>query len=160
MPPNLSIVGVDDSKKISAKRREAVRLLIEAHAIAIGLGFCSPEEIDRLNILGASLEAMRRAMQACLPAPDFLLIDGNRSFPDPPFPFETIVKGDARSHSIAAASIIAKTTRDRIMHDLHVSYPAYAWERNMGYPTRYHYDALAEHGPTPYHRRTFRLTRR
>ncbi len=157
-PPGVTVGGVRDSKKLSAARRQAVLAEIRAKAEAIGVGLCSPEEIDRLNILWAAMEAMRRAVEALIPAPDFLLIDGDRCFPDPPFPFRTLVRGDGRSHSIAAASIVAKTTRDHFMRDLHEAHPEYGWDRNVGYPTREHYAALAAHGPTPYHRRSFRLS--
>jgi ribonuclease HII len=102
---------------------------------------------------------MRRAVTQLGLQPDYLLVDGNRCFPDSPWPYDTIVKGDSRSHSIAAASIVAKTTRDRLMEDLHDVYPAYGWARNAGYPTAAHYEALAQHGPTPFHRQTFRLMR-
>ncbi|WP_457653339.1 ribonuclease HII [Rhodocaloribacter sp.] len=157
-PPGVTVDGVRDSKKLSPARREAVLAEIRAKAEAIGVGLCSPEEIDRLNILWAAMEAMRRAVEALTPAPDFLLIDGDRCFPEPPLPYRTLVRGDQRSHTIAAASIVAKTTRDHFMRDLHEAHPVYGWDRNVGYPTREHYAALAEHGPTPYHRRSFRLT--
>ena len=103
------------------------------------------------------MEAMRRAALQLTPAPDYLLIDGNRCFPDAAWPLRTVVGGDGRHLSIAAASIVAKTTRDALMRDLHLDYPAYGWNTNVGYPTRAHYDALAEHGPTRLHRRSFRL---
>ena len=154
------IEGVDDSKKLSATRREKLLVTIQAQAVAIGVGLCSPQQIDSLNILWAAMEAMRRAAADLVPEPDFLLIDGNRCFPDPAWPFQTVVKGDARSASIAAASIVAKVTRDRIMQMLHEEFPAYGWVRNVGYPTKDHYAALSEHGPTPYHRRSFRLESR
>lgn len=159
LSPGTGIDGLNDSKKLSAARRDALFAEIQTHAVAIGVGLCSPGEIDALNILWAAMEAMRRAAAACNPAPDFLLIDGNRCFPDPAWPVETVVKGDQRSLSIAAASIIAKVTRDRLMEMLHEEYPAYGWNGNAGYPTPAHYDALHTHGPTPYHRRSFRLTR-
>ena len=99
----------------------------------------------------------RRAAATLAPGPDFLLIDGNHCFPKSPWPYQTVVKGDAHSHTIAAASIVAKVTRDRLMHRLHEEFPAYGWRQNVGYPTQAHYAALAAHGPTPYHRRSFRL---
>ena len=102
---------------------------------------------------------MRRAVLDLDLEPGYLLIDGNRCFPDSAWPFETIVKGDARSHTIAAASIVAKTTRDHMMVDLHESYPMFGWAQNMGYPTKAHYAALATHGPTLFHRQTFNLSR-
>ncbi len=158
-PPECVVGGVTDSKVLSQARRETLRAEIEAQAVAVGIGRCSPREIDELNILWAALEAMRRAAQTLRPSPDYLLIDGNRCFPDPAWPHDTIVKGDQKCHAIAAASIIAKTERDRLMHRLHAAHPAYGWDTNVGYPTQAHYTALAEHGPTRHHRRSFKLTR-
>lgn len=160
LPQGLTIPGVDDSKKLKPDQREALFEQIQAEALAVGVGICSPEMIDSINILWAAMEAMRRAAADLLPAPDFLLIDGNCCFPDPAWPIETIIKGDAHSHTIAAASIVAKVTRDRLMQMLHEEFPAYGWASNVGYPTRDHYAALAAHGPTPYHRRSFRLEAR
>ncbi|HMB91676.1 MAG TPA: ribonuclease HII [Rhodothermales bacterium] len=157
LPQGLTLPGVDDSKKLKPDQREALFEQLQAEALAVGVGICSPEMIDSINILWAAMEAMRRAAADLSPAADFLLIDGNRCFPDPEWPFETVIKGDARSHTIAAASIVAKVTRDRLMHMLHEEFPAYGWASNVGYPTRDHYEALAAHGPTPYHRRSFRL---
>ena len=157
LPEGITLDGVDDSKKLSAARRDDLFEAIRQDAVAVGVGLCSPEQIDAMNILWAAMEAMRRAAADLLPGPDFLLIDGNRCFPEAAWPYETIIKGDARSQSIAAASIIAKVTRDRIMRLLHEEFPAYGWQQNVGYPTQAHYAALAEHGPTPYHRRSFRL---
>lgn len=158
-PPEVQLPGVADSKKLKPAQREALVGEIEAAALATGIGICSPEEIDRLNILWASMEAMRRAVAHLTPAPDFVLVDGNRVFPGPPCPAEALVKGDARSHAIAAASILAKTTRDQLMRDLHEAFPHYGWSRNMGYPTAAHYAGLESHGPTPHHRQSFRLSR-
>ena len=118
-----------------------------------------PEEIDELNILWASMEAMRRAVLNLSVSPDVLLVDGNRSIPNAPWPQETVIKGDAKSQSIAAASILAKTVRDGLMADLAMEHPAFGWARNVGYPTAEHYAALATHGPTVYHRRSFKLER-
>ncbi len=157
LPQGVTLPGVADSKRLKAPQREAAFGAIRAVAVAVGVGVCSPQQIDELNILWAAMEAMRRAAADLAPGPDFLLIDGNRCFPEPAWPVRTVVKGDARSHSVAAASIVAKVTRDRIMHLLHEEYPAYGWHRNVGYPTPDHYAALAAHGPTPYHRRSFRL---
>ena len=151
------LVGIDDSKKLSAAEREAALERVQAEAVAVGVGVCSPEEVDRLNILWAAMEAMRRAVAGLDVRPDHLLIDGNRCFPDSPWPFQTVVGGDRASLSIAAASVVAKVTRDRMMHGLHDAFPVYGWRTNVGYPTRAHYAALAEHGPSPYHRRSFRL---
>ncbi len=160
LPEGVMIPGVNDSKKLKAAQREDVFEAICERALSVGVGICSPEQIDALNILWAAMEAMRRAAADLTPTPDFLLIDGNRCFPDSPWPYQTVIKGDAHSHTIAAASIIAKVTRDRLMHLLHEEYPAYGWLDNVGYPTKAHYAALAAHGPTPYHRRSFRLEAR
>ena len=111
-----------------------------------------------MNILQAALEAMRRAVLALSPEPDYLLIDGNACFSNPNLPVRTVIKGDEKSHAIAAASIIAKTSRDAIMANLHLEYPEYGWNTNMGYPTASHYRALHAHGATPYHRLSFRLS--
>ena len=156
-PAEVRIRGVKDSKMLSAEDRETLRGRIERKAVAIGVGSASPEEIDRLNILWAAMRAMRRAVANLPVRPDHLLIDGNRCFPDSPWPFSTLVQGDACSHCIAAASIIAKTTRDGMMQALHESHPEYHWITNVGYPTREHYEALRRFGPTPLHRRSFRL---
>ncbi len=160
LPPDVSIPAIQDSKSLSEARRNEARETIEAEAISIGVGICSPQEIDELNILWAAMKAMRRAATDCLPAPDFVLVDGNHGPDDLPYPMETLVKGDAKSQSIAAASIIAKTTRDAMMRELHAEHPEYSWDSNVGYPTKQHYDALEQHGPTPYHRQSFRLTRK
>jgi len=157
LSPDARLPNLTDSKLLSQAARESLAGAIRASASIVGVGLCSPQEIDRLNILWAAMEAMRRAVSNLIPAPDYLLIDGNRCFPDPPCPAETLVKGDRRCRSIAAASVIAKVERDRLMHRLHDDYPAYAWKANAGYPTKQHYAALARHGPTPHHRRSFRL---
>lgn len=159
LPQGHTIAGVNDSKKLKSAQRDALFEQIREEAVAVGIGLCSPEEIDDLNILWAAMEAMRRAAADLAPAPDFLLIDGNRCFPDPAWPVQTVVKGDSHSHTIAAASIIAKVTRDRFMQMLDEEFPAYGWAQNVGYPTQAHYAALATHGPTPYHRQSFRLSR-
>jgi ribonuclease HII len=156
--PHDVVDGVRDSKVLRREDREALAEEIRVRAVAIGVGMCSPEEIDELNILWASMEAMKRAVFGLRLKPDFLLVDGNRCYPDCPFPFDTVVGGDARCVSIAAASIIAKTERDRFMARLHDEHPEFGWQTNVGYPTRSHYEALAEHGPTGYHRRSFRLS--
>ena len=156
-PQATAIPGVADSKRLSKKVREDLLQSIEDQALGVSIGVCSPQEIDRLNILHAAMEAMRRATTNLQPGPDFLLVDGNRCFPDSPWPFETVVKGDDKSHVIAAASIVAKVTRDRIMREIHEEYPKYGWDTNVGYPTKAHYAALEAHGSTPYHRQSFRL---
>ena len=157
LPPDAHLPGLDDSKKLTPEQRDRLFETVHAEALAVGVGACSPAEIDRLNILGAALEAMRRAALALALPPDVLLVDGNRALPDPPAPQETVVKGDRRSLSIAAASVIAKVTRDHRMVALHEDFPEYGWAGHKGYPTAQHYTALAEHGPSPHHRRSFRL---
>jgi ribonuclease HII len=157
MPQNYRIEGVADSKTLSAKRRETLAQSIKNEAICWAVGLCSPMEIDQLNILWASMEAMKRALLKLSEAPDMVLIDGNTSIPDLVFASRTIVKGDALSHSIAAASILAKTHRDEIMMSLHEVHPEFSWITNVGYPTRAHYQAIQTFGITPYHRTTFRL---
>ncbi|MFB6249006.1 MAG: ribonuclease HII [Salinibacter sp.] len=162
LPPEMELPAIQDSKAISETKRLAAREQIEARATASAIAHCSPREIDECNILRAALEAMRRAVGDCTPPPDFLLVDGNqwtRSLTDAPWPYETVVQGDATSQSIAAASILAKTERDALMRALHDDHPEYGWESNVGYPTAQHYAALAEHGATVHHRRSFTLFR-
>ena len=144
---------IDDSKKLSPETREELALLLWANA-SIGVGAASVAEIDRVNILQASLLAMRRAFAALPLSPAAALIDGNRS-PILPCVEQTVVGGDGLSLSIAAASIIAKVMRDRLMRALALRYPGYGWEHNMGYPTQEHREALIALGPTPHHRRSF-----
>lgn len=144
---------IDDSKKLSAKRREEVARQLPSCA-EIGIGAATPAEIGKLNILGATFRAMERAVRALPTTPHFALVDGNR-LPDLPCPARTIVKGDSISLSIAAASIVAKVTRDRIMTRLSHRYPGYGWERNSGYGTAQHSKALEEIGVTPHHRKSF-----
>ena len=147
--------GLNDSKKLSAKRRENLYDLILKSA-TVAVAHVSVEEIDRINILQASLLAMRNAVAALAPQPAHLLIDGNR-VPDPiSIPAQPIVKGDSKSLSIAAASIVAKTVRDRLMAELSLQNPGYGWEKNAGYPSKQHILALQRLGVTPHHRRSFR----
>ena len=146
--------GIDDSKKLRPAAREALFAAIMESA-EVGIGQASVAEIDRLNILQATFLAMRRALAALAPPPGHALIDGNRLPPGLPCPATTIVKGDSHSLSIAAASIIAKVTRDRLMLDLAAAHPGYGWERNMGYGTAAHLSGLARLGPTPHHRLSF-----
>lgn len=146
--------GIDDSKLLTRPRREALYDLICSQAICVAVGVCSVEEIDALNILGATKLAMQRAYLAAHLKPDMVLVDGNR-LPALPCAMEAIVDGDALCLSIAAASIVAKVTRDRLMAELAGECPHYGWERNAGYGTREHQDALARHGVTPHHRRSF-----
>ena len=149
------IAGLNDSKKLSAKKREALAIEIREKALAWSVAEASVEEIDRLNILHASLLAMRRAVEGLTLAPELALIDGNRCPAQLPCPAQAVVGGDAKVAAIAAASILAKTVRDAGMLVLHAQYPLYAFDRHMGYPTAVHLAALRAHGPSPVHRRSF-----
>jgi ribonuclease HII len=154
LDPNRTPAGLDDSKKLTARRREALFDALQDHQF--GIGVASVEEIDQLNILQATYLAMCRAVAALPTRPAFALVDGNRTPPGLPCPAETIIKGDSRSLSIAAASIIAKVTRDRMMVTLAVEWPGYGWERNAGYGVAAHAEALKNLGVTPHHRRSFK----
>ena len=154
LDPIHPIEGLADSKKLSAKRRMALAAEIRAKALSWAVAEASVEEIDRINILQASLLAMRRAVGALTLRPERALIDGNRC-PRLDCPGEAIVGGDGKIASIAAASILAKTVRDAGMLVLHAIYPVYGFYRNMGYPTAFHLQALREHGPCPVHRRSY-----
>jgi ribonuclease HII len=150
-------LGLNDSKRLSAARREAIFAALPGVA-AIGIGRAEPEEIDRLNILRATCLAMRRAVDALPVAPAHALVDGNHAPPElAPLPVTPLVGGDGKSLSIAAASIVAKVTRDRLMRALAAVYPAYGWAENAGYGTRAHRRAIAAHGLTPEHRRSFKV---
>lgn len=154
LPPGLVIEGVNDSKKLSEKKREALFPIICEQALAFGIGYATVEEIDTYNILQATYMAMRRAVEA-LPVPaDYALIDGN-CMPPLSIPGETIIKGDALSMSIAAASILAKVSRDRVMLEAAKEYPQYGFEKHKGYGTAAHMQALREWGPCPLHRKSF-----
>lgn len=159
LSPGARLPGLDDSKKLTPAQREGLFPTIYREALAVGVGRCEAEEVDRMNVLRAALEAMRRAVGALAVAPSMLLVDGNQPIPDPPYAQQTVVKGDARSLSVAAASVVAKVTRDRLMVGLDREFPVYGWAVHKGYPTARHYAALAVHGPSPHHRRSFRLTR-
>ena len=150
---------LNDSKQLTEHQRNTLRIEIETTALAWAVAYVEPVEIDRLNILHASTHAMCLAVQQLDPQPEFLLIDGNRFYNETDIPYECIVKGDAQYMSIAAASILAKTHRDETMNRLHQQYPCYGWDRNKGYPTRDHYQAIEQHGITPLHRRSFNLYR-
>lgn len=149
-PQNLP-AGLNDSKKLSAKARERLEIEIQERAIAYAVAHASVEEIETLNILGATGLAMRRAVEALKPMAVFALVDGNYAF-DLPCPVQTVVKGDARSCSIAAASILAKTARDRLMVEMDALYPGYGFARNMGYHAKVHVEGLRRLGPSRIHR--------
>ena len=156
LPEGLAIEGLDDSKKLTEKKREKLYDEIKNKALAWSVALSTPEEIDEINILNASLQAMRRAIDGLSVKPDFVLVDGNidRGFQ---IPAKAVIKGDALSMSIAAASILAKTYRDDYMDAIHKEYPQYGWLQNKGYPTKAHRDAIRQYGPAPYHRMSFNL---
>jgi ribonuclease HII len=149
------IKGLNDSKKLTAAKRESLDVEIRERAVAFGVGECGPEEIDKHNILRASLLAMRRALENMGLPPGLLLVDGNQRIPDVPWPQRTLIKGDGRSASIAAASILAKVVRDRQMRDMHAIYPEYGFDCHKGYATQVHRDAIGKYGLTPIHRKSF-----
>ncbi len=157
LPADFRNPMVDDSKKLSAKTRDLLRKVIESEAIAYGVALVDEKEIDQINILNASILAMQKAVQKLRLVPQHLIIDGNRFRPYRDIPYHCIVKGDAKFASIAAASILAKTHRDEYMEILHSQHPEYMWKNNRGYPTRVHREAVYNFGPSPYHRRSFRL---
>ena len=154
LPAGLVIPGLDDSKKLSDKRRRELMPIIQENALAYGIAFASHEEIDRINILQATFLAMERAMEQLKIKPDLALIDGNRQ-KDFGINVETVVKGDSRSANIAAASVLAKVTRDNYMEEMAKEYPGYGFEIHKGYGTKTHYEALRNLGPSPIHRMTF-----
>ena len=148
---------INDSKQLTERQREQLRPIIEREAVAWAVAMVSPEEIDRLNILRASITAMHRALDQLTVRPEGILVDGNRFFPYHDIPHTTIIKGDGKMLSIAAASILAKTHRDEFMRQLDKEYPQYGWAKNKGYPTPDHRAAIAQYGATPHHRHTFQL---
>lgn len=157
LPPDYHNERLNDSKKLTARQRYALRQDIERDAVAWAVGVVTPQEIDQINILNASILAMHRTLDQLQVRPEAIIVDGNRFKPYRDLPHTTIVKGDGKYLSIAAASILAKTYRDDEMVRLAQEYPDYDWQHNMGYPTRKHREAIRQHGITPYHRRTFNL---
>lgn len=154
LPKGLVIPGLNDSKKLSDKRRRELFPIIQQEAVSFGIAFASQEEIDEINILQATFLAMRRAMEQLNPQPEFALIDGNRET-DFGVPCRTVIKGDSLSANIAAASVLAKVTRDNWMMEVAEKYPGYGFEIHKGYGTKAHYAALEKLGPCPIHRRSF-----
>ena len=157
LPPDFQCELLNDSKQLTERQRYQLRPIIEQEAVAWAVGIVSPEEIDKINILNASFLAMHRAIDGLQVRPQHLLIDGNRFRKYNDLPHTTVVKGDGKLMSIAAASVLAKTYRDDYMLQLHEQYPYYGWDRNKGYPTKEHRQAIEQHGTTPYHRLTFNL---
>lgn len=165
LPHGFELDGLNDSKQLSPRERGELRVAIERGALAWAVVMVEADEIDRINILQASIAGMQRALDRLTVRPAHVIVDGNRFRPylDPvtmmDIPYDTVVKGDARYMSIAAASVLAKTHRDELMARLAERYPGYGWETNMGYPTKAHYEAIASLGVTPVHRRSFKLFR-
>lgn len=157
LPSSFSNDLLNDSKKLTERQRYELRPIIEREAIAWAVGIVDNREIDRINILRASIEAMHRAIRLLKVRPEALLIDGNRFYPFEDIPHTTIVKGDGKIMSIAAASVLAKTYRDDFMTQIDQEFPQYNWRVNKGYPTKDHRAAIAQHGATKYHRMSFRL---
>ena len=157
LPPDFVCEELNDSKQLSERKRNNLRLLIEQQALAWSVVMVSPQEIDEINILNASILGMHRALENLKITPQHILIDGNRFKPFRNIPHTTVVKGDSIYMSIAAASILAKTHRDELMMKLSEDFPGYAWEVNKGYPTKAHRQAISTLGITPHHRKTFRL---
>lgn len=155
LAPDTVIEGLDDSKKLSEKKRELLYDIIIEKAVAYSIASADHKEIDQYNILNATFLAMNRAIEGLSVAPDCALIDGNRIPKDAKIPCTPIVKGDSKSMSIAAASILAKVTRDRVMDELDATYPQYMFKKHKGYPTELHRNLVVEHGPSPIHRLTF-----
>lgn len=157
LPPDFQHPLLNDSKQLTEEQRDFLVPVIKEHAISWATGLCTPEEIDKINILKASFLAMHRAVERLQTSPGLLLIDGNRFIKYPGIPHLCFVKGDGKFASIAAASILAKTTRDHLMELLHEEYPQYNWKQNKGYPTAEHRTAIGVHGLSPQHRLTFRV---
>lgn len=154
LPEGLTIEGLNDSKKLSEKKRKQLFPVIQQHAISYGIGMASPQEIDELNILNATFLAMRRAVEQMKIQPVFALVDGNRC-KNLGIPWECVVKGDAKVISIAAASILAKVSRDHYMEQLAVQYPQYDLQKHKGYPTKQHYEKIKQFGIAPFYRKSF-----
>lgn len=157
LPKNFRHLVLDDSKKLTPEQREELRKEIIESAVAWKVAFVDNQEIDKINILRASIKAMHIAIDGLERVPEFLLIDGNRFYPYKNFGYKTIIKGDGIYFSIAAASVLAKTFRDEYMEKLHCDFPDYGWISNKGYPTDYHRAAIMKYGLTPFHRRSFNL---
>jgi ribonuclease HII len=157
LPKGFKLAALNDSKQLSEQERKELRPIIEKQALAFAVAFVNHKVIDKINILRASIQAMHKAVGQLEITPEFLIIDGNRFYPYKNIPHETIIKGDGKFASIAAASILAKTYRDDYMEKLAKKYPNYKWETNKGYPTKAHRAAIQEFGVTPFHRMTFQL---
>jgi len=157
LPNDFEHALLNDSKQLTHRQREKLRPYIEKHALAYAVAFVSEKKIDKINILQASILAMQKSIAKLQVKPDFIIVDGNKFKPYKDIPFKTIVKGDAKYKSIAAASVLAKTYRDAFMLKIGQEFPNYYWHKNKGYPTKQHRDSIREFGITKYHRKSFRL---
>lgn len=157
LPENFEHPFLNDSKQLSEKQRKELKPFIEKHAVAFGVSFVDEKEVDTLNVLQASITGMHRSIKQLKIQPKFIIVDGNKFKAYEEISHQTIVKGDAKYLSIAAASVLAKTYRDEFMEKIHQEYPMYNWKQNKGYPTKQHRNAIREFGITKYHRKTFRL---
>ena len=157
LPYQFKLKGLNDSKQLNPQRRDEYREYIEENALAWSVQHIHEKRIDQINILQATFEGMHKCIEDLCLKPELLLIDGNRFKPFPFIPHQCIVRGDQKYLSIAAASVLAKTHRDDFMQEVHQEFPEYDWEKNKGYPTANHRKAILEHGPSPYHRHSFRL---
>ena len=157
LPNNFRCDNLNDSKQLSKKQRDRLRPIIEKEATCFAVAYCTPQEIDEINILWASVKAMHKALNALTIRPKHILVDGNRFRPFENVPHTCVVKGDGKFLSIAAASVLAKTYRDEYMTRLHDEFPSFDWKKNKGYPTKKHRDAILENGITVHHRRSFQL---
>mgnify|MGYP000138122873 CR=1 FL=1 len=157
LPDDFSHPLLNDSKQLTEKQRMELRPYIEDYALAFAVAHVNQEKIDEINILQASILAMHKSIEQLSTAPEFIIVDGNKFKPYKDIPHQTIVKGDAKFMSIAAASVLAKTYRDEYMEKIHKDFPEYAWNRNKGYPTKQHRNAIREFGVTKHHRKSFRL---
>ncbi|MDT7832404.1 ribonuclease HII [Flavobacteriaceae bacterium S356] len=157
LPEDFTHEYLNDSKQLSEKRRNELRPIIEKEALAYGVSFIHHQEVDKLNVLQASIQGMHRAIATLDIPPEFIIVDGNKFHPFKEIPHQTIVKGDAKYLSIAAASVLAKTYRDEFMEKIDTEFPGYNWKKNKGYPTKEHREAIQKLGITKYHRKSFKL---
>ncbi|MBA4135116.1 MAG: ribonuclease HII [Flavobacterium sp.] len=157
LPENFSLPLLNDSKQLSEKTRAQLKPIIETQAVSFAVTHLDPLVIDDINILNASIKAMQESIMKLNPIPEYIIVDGNRFKPLHQIPYTTIVKGDSKYLSIAAASVLAKTYRDEYMDKIHEEFPMYNWKKNKGYPTAEHREAIKKHGTTKYHRMSFRL---
>lgn len=157
LPENFKNDLLNDSKQLSENKRDILKPILEKEALSFAVTHIEPNIIDEINILNASIKAMQESIVKLIPTPLYIIVDGNRFKPINNIPFSTIIKGDSQYLSIAAASVLAKTYRDEYMNKIHEEFPMYNWKKNKGYPTKEHREAISKYGPSPYHRKSFRL---